>query len=151
MIGVLSFLFYPDLIRPIKEAEIHQGRKRVDIRYTNAATHGIFKRVLEANQTRALHVPVECKNYTKEVRNPELDQMAGRFGHTRGFFGIVCCREIDDRSRLVARCRDAALDGRGYIVVLDDADVGEMLKEIGRNARSRVREIMEAKFDELLT
>lgn len=59
----------------------------------------------------------------KELNNPELDQLSGRFGHQRGFFGMLLCRRMDDRGRIIARCRDAASDGRGYMLVLEDADL----------------------------
>ena len=39
--GVCTFLFYPGLICPVKEHEIHHGRKRIDIKYTNAAERGL--------------------------------------------------------------------------------------------------------------
>ena len=35
-IGVCTFLFYPGLICPVKEYEVHEGRKRIDIKYTNS-------------------------------------------------------------------------------------------------------------------
>ena len=40
--GITTFLFYPWLSVPIKEHEIHQGRKRVDIKYNNSAIFGIL-------------------------------------------------------------------------------------------------------------
>lgn len=135
MYGALTFLFYPNLVAPVKENEIHQGRKRVDIAYNNAAKSGFFYEVLSANQTRALRVLVECKNYSNELGNPEIDQMAGRFGPVRGKFGIICCREIFDTEDLAERCRDTALDDRGFIIVLDDVRINTMLDNINRGAR----------------
>jgi len=40
--GTLTAIFYPDLIMPHKEWEIHGGRKRIDLVYTNAADTGFF-------------------------------------------------------------------------------------------------------------
>lgn len=32
----MNFLFYPSLTNPVKEQEINQGRKRIDLSYNNA-------------------------------------------------------------------------------------------------------------------
>src|SRR6185437_1230770 len=62
MIGALEFIFYPNLIIPKKEAEIDQGRKRIDIAYTNAAQSGFFFRAHTAYDIASNLVMVECKN-----------------------------------------------------------------------------------------
>jgi hypothetical protein len=142
MVGVLEFLFYPNLIYPQLEAEIHEGRKRIDILYTNASLSGIFHRVQSLPQTRSHFVPVECKNYTREIANPELDQIAGRFSRERGQFGIVCCRKLDDKSRFIDRCRDTARDGRGTIIPLDDDDIIQLLEHIGNNRKTSADEFL---------
>jgi hypothetical protein len=144
MIGVLEFLFYPNLIYPQLEAEIHEGRKRIDILYTNASRSGVFERVQKLPQTRSHFVPVECKNYTRELANPELDQIAGRFSNERGWFGLVCCRRLEDKDRFIIRCQDTAKDGRGTIIPLDDADILQMLDLIGQNRRTSADEYLTA-------
>jgi hypothetical protein len=42
MAGIITYLFYPNLITPTVEYDINQGRKRIDISYANAAERGFF-------------------------------------------------------------------------------------------------------------
>jgi hypothetical protein len=147
--GICTFLFYPSLICPVKEHEIHEGRKRIDIKYTNAAQRGFFHRMIASPQTRAISVFLECKNYRKELNNPELDQLAGRFGHQRGFFGMILCREMEDRPRIVARCRDTANDNRGYMLVLEDRDLTVLLQFVEQGRRSLIDDFLQQRFDEI--
>src|SRR5437899_464049 len=83
MIGVIEFLFYPKLLYPKKEQEIHEGRKRIDILMSNGAHEGVFHHIPNARRFPCAYVPFECKNYTTEDGNPELDQLAGRFSANR--------------------------------------------------------------------
>jgi hypothetical protein len=98
---------------------------------------------------RAISVPIECKNYTRKITNPELDQLQGRFGHTRGFFGILVCRSIDDKQRIKAAYRDTALDGRGYMLALDDEDIIEMLGYVREGARKNIDIYLQKRLDEI--
>ncbi|OSQ48083.1 hypothetical protein [Thalassospira alkalitolerans] len=147
VLGILTFLFYPNLINPIKEMAIHQGRKRLDIKYTNTGERGFFSSILQSPQTRALSVPVECKNYSTDINNPELDQLTGRFGHTRGFLGFLLCRSVNDRARLLQKCKDAALDGRGVIIILEDNDLNEMLHLVSIGSRRNISDFLQNKLD----
>ncbi|MFO0992952.1 MAG: hypothetical protein U1E67_13595 [Hyphomicrobiales bacterium] len=149
MIGALTFLFYPDLIEPVKEKEIHEGRKRIDLVYTNSASEGFFHRVLAWPSTRAIKVMIECKNYSKEMGNPELDQLTGRFGHQRGFFGIIVCRAISNRAKLILSCKDAANDTRGYMLALDDEDIDRMLAFVEKRQRPEISRYLSARLDAL--
>ena len=150
MVGVLTFIFYPNLIQPEKEYEIHEGRKRIDIAYTNNGNMDFFGRVLRNSRVAAAKVYVECKNYMNEVANPELDQLSGRFAHTRGRLGILVARNFDNRERFIARCRDTVKDDRGYIIAIVDDDVVQMLKLIEEGRREEVDICMQRRFDELL-
>jgi hypothetical protein len=147
--GICTFLFYPGLICPVKEHEIHEGRKRIDIKYTNAAERGFFHRMMASAQTRAISVFVECKNYSKELNNPELDQLSGRFGHQRGFFGMILCRRMDDRTRIIERCRDTANDNRGYMLVLEDQDLISLLQFVELGQRRSIDNFLQRRFDEI--
>jgi len=137
MVGALEFIFFPHLIYPKKEQEIHQGRKRIDIVYTNAARDGFFHRLHTTHQIASSFVSVECKNYSTDIGNPELDQLAGRFSMNRGRLGILVSRAFDDRDKFLARCRDTAQDGRGFILPLVDEDVFGLLDAIKQRQRRR--------------
>ncbi len=74
-----------------------------------------------------------------------------RFSDLRGKFGILVCRNIEDRERVVKRCKNAAIDGHGLVVVLDDADLKLLVTEISEDFMqeykfSRIQEL----FDELI-
>jgi hypothetical protein len=148
-LAICTFLFYPHLITPVKEAELHEGRKRLDIRFSNSAETGFFHKMIVGNQTRAMSVPVECKNYQKQIANPELDQLSGRFGHQRGFFGILLCRSMDERKAIIKRCRDTASDQRGYMLVLEDVDLVTMLKYVAEGQRAEIDRFLDSRFAEI--
>ena len=125
---LLSALFSEDLAFPELEQRIHDGRKRIDITYTNVAAEGFFKWV--GDHAPAHYVFIECKNYSRDIANPELDQIAGRFSPRRGKFGIIICRKLDNKDLFIQRCRDTADDDRGFIVPLDDDDLRTIVEQI---------------------
>lgn len=125
--ALLTALFYPNLANPILQHQIHNGRKRIDITYTNMALVGFFRWI--STHYHAAQVFVECKNYRGDPGNPELDQLCGRFSPRRGRVGLLVCRTISDKAVFTARCRDAADDDRGFVIPLDDADLTELVEE----------------------
>jgi len=146
--ALLSAVFFPSLSAPRKQTEIHDGRKRIDITYVNSAQTGFFF-WLAAHYASA-HVFVECKNYGKEVGNPELDQLAGRFGPTRGQIGILVCRSIEDDGLLTKRCVDTAKDQRGYIIHLTDADLENLVREYVTSDGGSEYPLLRKKFNKLV-
>ena len=104
--GILELIFYPNLSSPQVEREIDEGRKRIDITFDNGATSGFFHRLHTTYRTPSQFIMVECKNYARDVANPELDQLAGRFTPNRGKFGMILCRTIDNMDLFLARCAD---------------------------------------------
>lgn len=119
--ALMTALFYPDLTNPIVQHEIHDGRKRVDITYTNMASAGFFKWV--ATHYPSMLMFIECKNYDGEVANPELDQLSGRFSPSRGRVGLLVVRQFKDKARFLRRAQDTVKDDRGFILPLDDDDL----------------------------
>lgn len=127
IIDLLSALFYPVLVDPNTQTPIHDGLKRVDITFTNYALSGFFEWL--ARHYPCPYVFVECKNFGSEIGNPEIDQIAMRLAKQRGKFGIVVCRKIENRAKMLKRCQAAARDGHGFIIVLDDDDLGQLVEE----------------------
>jgi hypothetical protein len=128
ILGALQAVFYPSLRYPQKEQEIHEGRKRIDITFNNGARDGFFEELRSNYNIFCPFVFFECKNYSSDPANPELDQLAGRFGDKRGKFGIVVCRKVQDKNLMLKRSKDTLHDGRGWIFVLDDDDIKLLLK-----------------------
>lgn len=146
---ILSALFYPALCSPTKQHKIHEGRKRIDITYTNEAKAGFFSWL-------AMHYPsgfifVECKNYGNEIGNPELDQLSGRFSPSRGQVGMLICRSVNNQTTLDKRCADTAKDHRGYILTLTDSEIIDLIEEAESDeARSLSFPLLTKKFRRLV-
>lgn len=147
---VLTLCFYPSLIQPHKEWEINDGRKRIDIVYTNAANEGFFAHRRDASNTAATMLIVECKNYTKDIANSEIDQLLGRFDDNRGYLGIITCRKIDNRLLLMKRCQDLA-KRRAFIMVLDDTDLLELLDARKLDDNRRMEALLHGRFREIIS
>lgn len=125
--GLITYVFYPNLITPTLEFDINQGRKRIDIAFANAADRGFFQDIKQDPFLLAREIMVECKNYTEDLANQEIDQMIGRFDPRRGRFGIIACRAVADADRLVERCRDMFRAQQGAAIVLTDEDFAALL------------------------
>lgn len=131
--GILELIFYPDLICPDLQTKIENGRKRVDITFENSASSGFFYNLHQISNIPSTYIYLECKNYSSDPTNPELDQLTGRFQFRNGQFGILICRSIDDMDLFINRCADSFSAGRGLVVPLVDEDLINMLLSIKEN------------------
>jgi hypothetical protein len=147
--ALLTALLYPALLHPFKQHPIHEGRKRVDITYANAAVAGFFAWVGQHYPSSMIFV--ECKNYGKEIGNPELDQLSGRFSPNRGKVGILVCRSLADPATALARCRDTANDERGYVLILDDERLALLVAERKAYPRRTEFNLLRQLFVELIS
>jgi hypothetical protein len=135
IIGAVEFLFFPQLIYPRKEHEIHEGRKRIDIVLENSARSGVFVDIAIVRNYPASYMFFECKNYGREVGNPEIDQLSGRFSRERGRMGFLCCRGFEDRPKFIERCCDTFRDDRGLMLPLEDETVLRWLDLVRQGRR----------------
>ncbi|GEL78696.1 hypothetical protein [Tenuibacillus multivorans] len=150
IVGVLAFLFYPQLICPVKEQEIHEGRKRIDITFDNAAREGFFHQLHDVKKIPSQYIFVECKNYSSEITNPELDQLSGRFSVNRGMAGFLVCRHIENKDLFIKRCTDTYKDNRGLIIPIDDTDLQSMLSKMKDNGHRAVDSFLNDRVREII-
>lgn len=120
-------LFWPELQFGELEVKTHRGHKRLDIRYVNVIGGDGFFSWLAANFGNAPFVTVECKNYSADPANPELDQLVGRFTSHNGKVGILACRRFKNKKLFVDRCRETAKNGQGFVLPIDDDDIRELV------------------------
>ncbi|WP_458116548.1 hypothetical protein [Arthrobacter sp. D2-10] len=125
---LLSALFDTSLGNEHIEKHLHGGLKRIDITYDNVAGTGFF-RWLSLNY-KAATIVVECKNYSKEIGNAEVDQVAMRLSPHRGEVAFLTCRRLENKPKLLDRCRNVASDGHGFVLALDDEDIAALVAEI---------------------
>lgn len=148
--GALEAIFYPDLMYPQKEEPLHDGRKRIDITYNNSARSGFFEELHRVKHVPCSFIIIECKNYTADPKNPELDQISGRFSINRGKFGILVCRSFDDKDLFYTRCKDTASDQRGFVIALDDNDIISLLTFKKTNDQDKINQLLTNYFKKIV-
>ena len=146
IVGIMELLFYPNLCAPTVELEIHDKRKRIDIVFDNCAETGFFSRLCNTHDIPSRYIFVECKNYSRDVANPELDQIGGRFSPNRGKVGIITCRTIDDMNTFILRCSDTYQDSRGLIIPLVDEDFFALLRFRAEDDEAAIDEYIQKRF-----
>ncbi|PKQ89418.1 hypothetical protein CXK86_20440 [Paenibacillus sp. BGI2013] len=146
----LTQIFKGNLKRGKKEIDLNEGRKRVDITFDNFDNSGFFAFIRDRYQIHCPKVFIECKNYSSDPQNPEIDQLLGRFGPDRGNFGILLCRQINDYTRLLRRCKDVTHQFKGYIIFLEDADIINLLKLKEASDEEGILDYLLIKWDQLI-
>jgi hypothetical protein len=149
--ALFTALFYPALDFMKHEFPVFQGRKRIDITYTNMARSGFFDWVNRVVNAPAHEIYVECKNYTKDVGNPELDQIRGRFTNHSSNVGLMVFRSTSNKALIEQGCRDTALAGHGYIIALDDDDLRALVEEKKANPDSIDFQVLRSKYSALVS
>lgn len=142
-------IFGNRLYDPKGEVKINDGRKRIDIVFNNN-DKGFFHQLNTLNKIHCPKIFIECKNYGKELGNPEIDQLQTRFSKQRGMFGILLCRTIENKEKMIQRCKDVLHDREGYIIALEDDDIKYLLKIKEQNKEEKIDQFMNQKLDEII-
>jgi hypothetical protein len=151
ILGALTEILSPMLTRPRKEQKIDEGRKRIDISFSNSATGGFFAKLAHLHRYVTPYIPIECKNYSEDLKNPEFDQMLGRLSRKRGMFGIIVCRKIDGPELVLKRCRDVVNnDPEKAIIILDDNDIEALLTLRADGKEKEISDYLDEKLRAIL-
>lgn len=106
---------------------MNQGRKRIDIVFDNFDNKGFFAHIRDRHNIFCPKIFIECKNYSTDPTNQEVDQLIGRLGNISGKFGILICRQVENEELLMQRCKAARDKGQGHIIYLVDKDIKNLL------------------------
>jgi hypothetical protein len=147
--GITELLFYPDLNNPQVQREINEGRKRIDIVFTNIAQKRIFNIIRNTFDIPSNYIFIECKNYTKDIANPELDQMIGRFSNNNGKVGIIFCRHLDNPNLFLSRCKDTYRTHQSIILHITDDVLINMLDNYKLRYEGSYHDIITRMVDEV--
>lgn len=146
---LFSYVFDRELKNFVIEEKINAGRKRVDIVASNRSREGFF---YELKHTHNIHCPyifIECKNYAKRIKNPELDQLAGRLTTSKGRLGILLYRATSGLQLLQKACEDF-LEDQKFIVALDESDLIQLVRMRQSNDDEGVLNFMDNRFRSLI-
>lgn len=143
-------IFGARLSNPNSEVKINDGRKRIDIVFNNVDSSGFFMKLNQLHHIVCPKILIECKNYGKEIGNPEIDQLQGRFNKRRGMFGLLLCREIENKAKMIQRCKDIMNDEKGFIIVLEDKDINDLLDLRAQKDDKSIDNFFARKLDELI-
>ncbi|MEJ2249277.1 MAG: hypothetical protein P8Y97_06400, partial [Candidatus Lokiarchaeota archaeon] len=75
-----------------------------------------------------IYIVFECKNYSKDLGNPEIDQIYGRLAKHISKLGILICRMISNRKKVHKNIKDIKQQSRRFIIILEDEDLIEMIR-----------------------
>lgn len=131
IVEILKLLFEGDRLEKCKPQTVFdEGRSRVDITFRNERKKGFFKELQSGHRIASPIIIIECKNYTRSIKNPEFQQIADRLKPHRGMFGIIICRTVSDKQRLLRKQKDY-LTGTSepkFIIILEDNDINKLIK-----------------------
>lgn len=122
---ILEFLFCPPLGKPRLEHATRDGRNRRDFILRNYAPHqfwGYMRTAYEAH-----YIVVDAKNSARKVRKADILQVANYLSsHGPGLFALIMSRDGNGVGAESAQ-REQWAFGRKMVVVVDDADVRQMI------------------------
>jgi len=142
----LARIFRGSLRNMTIKVPVDKGVKIIDTVYTNCAEKGFFNNL--RSRVNCAHPIVEVKNITGDPTNSEINQLNGELSKSRGQFGMLICRSIQNEERVYDRCRTLSSDR--YIIFLTDEDLFELIEYSRDNNLNEINDFMDDKLKRLI-
>lgn len=147
---IINHIFRGSLSGMELKRPMQNDHKFIDTVYKNSADAGFFRDLSEKHKVKCPYIIVEAKNYSIDPENPEFDQLSARLIDTVGKFGILICREIEDKGTAKERCGAYLDDGQKHIIFLTDKDLMDLLELSEDNDTKGINDFMDKKIRPLL-
>jgi len=149
VLGILQIIFYPELYKPTVQYKINGEQKIIDITYQNTARNWFFFNLIQS-KIACKEIYFECKNYKNDLKNPEVDQLNGRFNSRVSEIGFLVYRKIDNIDDFNKRI-DFFINQWHFIIGLSDNDLITLLNHKLLWRAKEINDFLEAKINRLIT
>ena len=131
--------------------DLDNKRKRVDIKvdWRENANNSLKDMIKEDNSLQSSFIPVECKNYSLELKNPEFAQIVDRCNKNHRHFAIIVCRNKKDPTKVIEQCFDRWHNHGYLIIVLDDEDLSKLLVYADNQKQEKIVSYIRKKIEEV--
>lgn len=126
---IINYIFKNNFKVSVSKTQypLHKGKIKIDLR-ADWRENSTFKAILDSHNLNSTFVPIECKNYTEDIGNPELGQIFLRHHKDYRHFGIMTCRAIKDSEKIKDSLYVFYNDHGFLVIILDDEDMKTLLK-----------------------
>jgi len=148
ILELLNAIFEGILSNPKKEQPSENTLGFIDIVFDNTADEGFFSRLKKEHNIPSVAIPIECKNYSDDLKNEEYHQLYSRL-KKNCCFGLLICRKISNRKKSLAHCKGKLTEGK-YMLVLDDEDICLLFNLRKKGDYSGIDDFWGQKFRDLI-
>lgn len=127
---IIEYIFQKEFKRATIENqyEILNGKQRIDIKTDYRESSPLKTALLENTGLRSSWIPIECKNYSRPIGNPEYAQMVMRCNKQHRHLGMIFCRDVKKRKKVNEACYYIYSQHEYLIAVFDDSDLKVLLQ-----------------------
>jgi hypothetical protein len=130
MVPIIEYIFQKEFIRATIQSqyEILKGKQRIDIKTEYRESSTLRTTLVNNMRLNSSWIPIECKNYSKPLGNPEYAQIVMRCDKRHRHFGMVFCRDVKNRRKVNEACHYIYSQHEYLIAVFDDSDLMKLLQ-----------------------